>query len=67
MFGTSSMSSREWVDRQTHTPQRIRESKPKVTGVARFAALVASSGTPKASSGRAAMIEAQIARLLRRR
>ncbi len=67
VFGTSSMSSREWVDRQTHTPQRIRRTAPKMKKAgARFASLVQASGTPRASSGRAAMIEAHIARLLRR-
>ena len=63
IFEASSMSTREWIDNHTVTPQRRRESKVKVKRTSRFASLVKSSGTAKAAGGRAAMIEEHIATL----
>jgi hypothetical protein len=68
VFAASSKSSREWVDSRTHTPQRKKEARAasvRVKPRTAFASLVQASGTPRAASGRAAMLEAQIARLLR--
>jgi len=64
VFEASAMSTREWIDQHTQTPQRKKESRAKIAPTARLAALVASSGTPASATGRAAMLEAQIARLL---
>ena len=67
VFPASSMSTREWIDRHTtESPRMKAEEKTRVKPRARFAALVAASGTPRAASGRAAMVERQIARLLKK-
>jgi len=66
VFETSSMSTREWIDQHTMTPQRQKESKAKVSPKSRFASLVAASGTARSASGRAAMINEHVARLLRK-
>jgi len=65
VFAASSMSTREWIDRRTRTPLRQRAARVRITPKMRFASLVKSSGTPRAAGGRAAMIEAHIARLMK--
>jgi hypothetical protein len=65
IFAESSMSTREWIDHQTHdSPLMKKEAKAKVKAKTLFASMAAASGTPAASSGRAAMIEEAIAKLL---
>lgn len=64
VFGTSSMSTREWIDHQTVTPAMKKMRSPKPGSGKRLMALTASSGTASGAAGRAARIEAQIARLL---
>jgi hypothetical protein len=61
------MSTREWIDRQTtSSPRMKKEGRAKARPKSRFMSLVAASGTPRAASGRAAMVERQIARLLKK-
>jgi hypothetical protein len=64
VFAASAMSTREWIDQHTQTPQRRKQAAVRVRPRAMFASLTAMSGSPRSSSGRAAMVEAQIARLL---
>jgi hypothetical protein len=65
IFAASAMSTREWIDQHTHdSPRMKKEARAVVKAKTHFAALVAASGTPRAASGRAAMVDREIARLL---
>jgi hypothetical protein len=66
VFAASAMSTREWIDHQTHdSPRMLKESKarPRARG-ARMAVMAAAAGTPQAAAGRAARLQQQIAALL---
>jgi hypothetical protein len=62
VFAASAKCTREWIDEHTVTPERqkVMKAKPRPSRAALFAA----SGAPAASTGRAAMIEEQIAAML---
>jgi len=65
VFAASSMSTREWIDRQTITPSAVRRAKEKpVRAGASRMAMAASAGTPAAAGGRAGMVQEHIALLL---
>jgi hypothetical protein len=67
VFAESSMSTREWIDRQSNVPRMKKISKMTVKRGDMFASLQKAAGTPAAASGRAKMIEAKVAKLLKYR
>jgi hypothetical protein len=67
VFAESSMSTREWIDRQTNVPRMKKISKTTVKRGDMFASLQKAAGTPAAAAGRAKMIEAKVAKLLKYR
>jgi hypothetical protein len=65
VFAASSMSTREWIDRQTHdSPRMKKEAKARPPRKAKLSALVAAAGTPLAAAGRASRLQQQIDQLL---
>ena len=67
VFAESSMSTREWIDKQTNVPRMKKISKTTVKRGDLFASLTKAAGTTVAASGRAKMIEAKVAKLLKYR
>ena len=67
VFAESSMSTREWIDKQTNVPRMKKISKTVVKRGDLFASMPKSAGTPAAANGRAKMIQAKIAKLLKYR
>jgi len=67
VFAESSMSTREWIDKQTNVPRMKKISKTTVKRGDLFASLTKSAGTTVAANGRAKMIEAKVAKLLKYR
>ena len=65
VFAASAMSTREWIDSQTHdSPRMKKEAKARPRAKAKLSALVAAAGTPQAAAGRAAMVQQRINELL---
>ena len=67
VFAESSMSTREWIDKQTNVPRMKKIAKTVVKRGDLFASLQKAAGTPAAANGRAKMIEAKVAKLLKYR
>jgi len=67
VFAESSMSTREWIDRQTNVPRMKKISKTVVRRGDMFASMPKSAGTVVAANGRAKAIESKIAKLLKYR
>jgi len=67
VFAESSMSTREWIDKQTNVPRMKKIAKTIVKRGDLFASLTKSAGTTIAANGRAKMIEAKVAKLLKYR
>jgi hypothetical protein len=67
VFAESSMSTREWIDKQTNVPRMKKISKTVVKRGDLFAGMPKTAGTMKAAPGRAKQIEAKIAKLLKYR